>query len=101
MATPEDQVGSVEEFTSVPDEVTDTDDGGAIVTVGEDLQRPNREWYDNIADDFDDETLNKISTRLMQDIERDKKAREKREKDYEREQRLSRVFVRKHHSTRC
>jgi hypothetical protein len=83
MATPEDQVGSVEKFTSVPDEVVDTDDGGAIVTVGEDLQRPNKEWYANIADDFDTETLNKIATRLLQDIERDKKAREKREKDYE------------------
>ena len=84
MATPEDQIGSVEEFVSVPDKVTDTDDGGAIVQVGDDVaKRPNKEWYDNIADDFDDGVLSKISTRLLLDIERDKKSREKREKDYE------------------
>ena len=84
MATPEDQVGSVEEFTSVPDEVVDTDDGGAIVTVSEDIaKRPNKEWYANIADDFESGVLEKIATRLLLDIERDKKAREKREKDYE------------------
>jgi hypothetical protein len=83
MATPEDQVGSVETFTDVKSDVVDTDDGGAIVTVGEDAGRPNREWFDNIADDFDDAVKTKISTRLLEDVERDRKAREKREKDYE------------------
>ena len=84
MATPEDQVGSVEEFTAVPDKVIDTDDGGAIVQVGDDVPtRPNKEWYDNIADDFEEGVLSTISTRLLLDIERDKKSREKREKDYE------------------
>ena len=77
--------GSVESFTDVPDEVIDTDDGGAIVKVGDDIptRRPNREWFDNIADDVDDGKLNTLATRLLEDIERDKKAREKREKDYE------------------
>jgi hypothetical protein len=84
MATPEDQVGSVEKFTDVKQSVIDTDDGGAIVTVGEDEGTgPNREWFDNIADDFEEGVKTKIATRLMEDIERDKKAREKREKDYE------------------
>lgn len=84
MATPEEEVvGSVETFTDVKSDVIDTDDGGAIVTLGEEAKRPNREWFDNIADDFDDEVKNTIATRLMQDIERDKRAREKREKDYE------------------
>lgn len=83
MATPEDQVGSVEEFTEVRDEVIDTDDGGAIIQMGDEEDRPNREWFDNIADDFDNDVKNKICTRLLQDLERDRKAREKREKDYE------------------
>ncbi len=84
MATPEDQVGSVETFTSIGAEVIDTDDGGAIVRMGEDeANRPNREWYDNIADDIDDGVKNTIATRLLEDINRDRKAREKREKDYE------------------
>lgn len=76
-------VGGVETFVDVPDEVTDTDDGGAIVKIGDEEDRPNREWYENIKDDFDDEVLNKICTRLLEDVERDGKAREKREKDYE------------------
>jgi hypothetical protein len=75
--------GTVEEFDETPDEVVDTDDGGAIIQVGPDTERPNREWYENIVDDFQDAELQKISTRLLQDIERDKKAREKRDKDYE------------------
>jgi hypothetical protein len=83
MATPEEEVGSVETFTDVKEEVIDTDDGGAIVRMGDESQRPNREWFDNIADDFDDEVKNKIATRLLEDLERDRKAREKREKDYE------------------
>ena len=76
--------GTVEEFESVPDKVVNTDDGGAIVTVTDDVPtRPNREWYENIASDFDEATLSKISTRLLQDIERDRKSRSKRDKDYE------------------
>ena len=76
--------GTVEEFEEVPDEVTDTDDGGAIVRVGDDVPtRPNREWYENIAEDIDSAELSKICTRLLQDIERDKESRKQRDKDYE------------------
>ena len=76
--------GAVETFVDVPDEVTDTDDGGAIVKVGDDVaNRPNRAWYANIADDIDDDKLATMCTRLLEDITRDGKAREKREKDYE------------------
>jgi len=79
-----EEVGAIETFVDVPDEVTDTDDGGAIVKVSDDVaNRPNREWYANIADDIDDEKLSTMCTRLLEDIERDGKAREKREKDYE------------------
>jgi len=80
----DEAVGAVETFVDVPDEVTDTDDGGAIVKMGDDsAKRPNREWYANIADDFEDELKSTICTRLLEDIERDGKARSKREKDYE------------------
>ena len=77
-------VGAVESFIDVPDEVTDTDDGGAIVKIGEDVEdRPNRKWFENIAEDIDDEKLQTMCTSLLEDITRDGKAREKREKDYE------------------
>jgi hypothetical protein len=76
--------GTVEEFEEVPDEVTDTDDGGAIVRVGDDVPtRPNREWYENIAEDIDQAELSSICTRLLQDIERDRESRTQRDKDYE------------------
>jgi hypothetical protein len=79
-----EEVGAVETFVDVPDEVTDTDDGGAIIKMGDDeAKRPNREWFANIADDFEDGLLETICTRLLEDIARDGKAREKREKDYE------------------
>ena len=55
--------GTVEEFEDVPDKVTDTDDGGAIVQVSDDVVPLNREWYENIADDFDDSVLNALCTR--------------------------------------
>jgi hypothetical protein len=78
------EVGAVERFVDVPNEVTDTDDGGAIVKIGEDVEnRPNRKWFENIAEDIDDEKLQTMCTSLLEDITRDGKAREKREKDYE------------------
>ncbi len=76
--------GEVLEVEGVEEDVEYTDDGGAIVKVGpDDEDRPNREFYDNIADDIDDAELSKICTTLLQDLERDRKAREQREKDYE------------------
>ena len=84
MSVPGEEVqGSIETFTDVQSDVIDTDDGGAIIRLEDEVKRPNREWFDNIADDFDDATKSKICTRLLQDIERDRRAREKREKDYE------------------
>ena len=77
--------GAVETFATPTSDVTETDDGGAIVSMGgdDDDEKPNKEWFDNIADDFDDAVKNTIATRLLEDLERDKKARERREKDYE------------------
>ena len=40
--------GAIETFTDVPDEIVDTDDGGAIVTVSDDVPtRPNKEWFED------------------------------------------------------
>jgi hypothetical protein len=76
--------GEILEVEGVEEDVEYTDDGGAIVKVGpDDEDRPNREFYDNIADDIGDAELSKICTTLLQDLERDRKAREQREKDYE------------------
>lgn len=77
--------GTVEEFDAPRDEVTPTDDGGAIVQVGpdDDNEEQTKNWFDNIVGDFDEPTLTKLSTRLLEDIDRDKESRKKRDEQYE------------------
>lgn len=62
-----------------------TDDGGAIATL-EDPALPSGtfegEFYDNIVGQFDDVFLDTLANRLIEDVDRDKKAREQRDKDY-------------------
>ncbi len=65
-------------------DVEDTDDGGAIVRIGEEEEEAQvKDFYANIAEDFPEHELHKLSSTLFQDIERDKKSREKRDKQYE------------------
>jgi len=74
----------VMEFDAVPEEVMDTDDGGAIIRVGEEVdEEQTEEWFDNIAETFEEPELNKLALRLLEDIERDKESRKKRDKQYE------------------
>lgn len=74
------------EFDDAPDDVEYTDDGGAIVTIGEDEGDEDaavlREFYADISTNFPEAELETLATRLFEDIERDKRSREKRDKDY-------------------
>lgn len=80
----QEQEPGVMEFDAPPQEVEDTDDGGAIVRIGEEMEElQTMEWFDNIVERLDDVDLEKLSTRLFDDIERDKKSREKRDEQYE------------------
>lgn len=73
----------VEVEESVP-EVEDTEDGGAIVRLDDEQQQGgNLEHFANIADEVDSSTLTTVSSDLLTKIERDKEAREKRDKLYE------------------
>jgi len=66
-----------------PDDVELTDDGGAIVTIEEEASPEQiREFYANIRDNFAQPTLESLATELFEAVERDKKSREKRDKDY-------------------
>lgn len=69
----------------VDDTVQDTDDGGAIIkmeeSAGEEMEE--RAWFDNIVDQFEEPELDKLSVRLLEDIERDKQSRSKRDRQYE------------------
>lgn len=65
-------------------EVEDTEDGGAIIKLEnqEDEQR-NSAHFANIIDDVDQGALSDIIQDLLDKVERDKEAREKRDKQYE------------------
>jgi len=83
MARPEGE-GAVMQFNSAPADVEDTEDGGAIVKIGPDTdETQEKNWFDNIVDEFEEPELNKLATRLLEDIDRDKTAREKRDAQYE------------------
>lgn len=74
-----------EEFEEEPaDLVEDTPDGGAVVTMMD--QRADEEevrnFYDNLVDQFDEPTLDTLAGDLLQKLEYDKKARERRIKEY-------------------
>ena len=65
-------------------EVEDTEDGGAVVRLENEQQRErNVKHFANIVDKVDQAVLSDIVTDLLDKIERDKEAREKRDKQYE------------------
>jgi hypothetical protein len=71
------------QFEPPQPDVVDTDDGGAIVKVGdEDTTAKTYEFYDNMVDKISDEELTKLATTLQEAIKRDKEARKKRDKEY-------------------
>lgn len=72
--------GEVYEVES-SDDVEYTPDGGAIVKIGDDeRERPDPSFYENIAPNIDD--LDDLCLRLLQDIDRDRKARQRRDQEY-------------------
>ena len=75
------------ETVKLPDEdkgVTDTEDGGAMVKLEDsEDEKKNLEHFANIVDDVDQSMLKESVNDLLEKIERDKEAREKRDKQYE------------------
>ena len=75
------------ETVELPDEdkgVTDTEDGGAMVKLEDsEDEKKNLEHFANIVDDVDQSMLKEAVNDLLEKIERDKEAREKRDKQYE------------------
>ena len=64
--------------------VTDTDDGGAMVTLENEQDRATQlEHFANIVDDIDPRELQTLVDDLLDKIERDKEARKKRDEQYE------------------
>lgn len=80
----DDERGETVELVEEELEVEDTEDGGAIIRLenGKDEQR-HLEHFANIVEEVDQAALTDIVTDLLDKIERDKEAREKRDKLYE------------------
>ena len=75
--------GETVEFDAGEDDVQDTEDGGAIVKIDDEPKPGDSDFYDNLAETMSDSGMNKVSTNLVELIERDKDARSKRDKQYE------------------
>lgn len=66
-----------------PEGVEMTDDGGAIVQLEDETKTAVvKDFYDNLVEDFDETFLSALSTRLIDAVTLDKKARSQRDKDY-------------------
>ena len=74
------------EFVDAPDnenDVEDTEDGGAIVTMEGSEADEFPEFYANLAEEIPDSSLDDLATNLLDAISRDKEARSLRDKQYE------------------
>ena len=65
-------------------EVEDTEDGGAVIRLeNEQDERRNAAHFANIVEEVDPDALKAAVTDLLEKIDKDKEAREKRDKQYE------------------
>ena len=79
-----DDGGAVADLEEENQDVEELEDGSAIVTLGE-FKGPeeNPDFYENLAETINLFDLEKIGMRYLDLIEKDKEAREKRDKQYE------------------
>jgi hypothetical protein len=79
-----DDGGAVADLPEENQDVEELEDGSAIVTMGE-FQGPeeNPDFYENLAETINLFDLEKIGMRYLDLVEKDKEAREKRDKQYE------------------
>lgn len=75
--------GEAVELDDDASDVEDTEDGGAIIKLNEEEVSHNLEHFANIVEDVSSGDLRTICADLLDKIERDKEAREKRDKLYE------------------
>jgi len=84
---PEDDIveGEVVEIDGdEADDVEDTEDGGAIVTLDEDAPpKADDEFYDNLAETMPEPDLKSLASKFLELISKDKEARKKRDEQYE------------------
>lgn len=76
--------GSVEQYDEPESDVTDTDDGGAIVKVPDQSAElaEQQEFYRNLAEELDGAAINELAQHLLEKIDYDKESRKKRDEQY-------------------
>jgi hypothetical protein len=80
----EAQEGEVVEFIPENSNVEDTEDGGAIIRLeNEEQNKRSLEHFENIVEEVDPGLLKEAVNDLLEKVDRDKEAREKRDKLYE------------------
>ena len=83
---PEDDLPEDGEFLEIEDDsdVEDTEDGGAIVKMGdEDDDEPSEDFLENLAETLPESVLKDLASTFLDYVTRDKEARAKRDEQYE------------------
>lgn len=62
--------------------LSEDEDGGATLSLPDELEAEDSDHYDNLVDQLDHAELGKISLDLLEKVERDKKSREARDEQY-------------------
>jgi len=84
MKDDEELKGETVRLEDVDNEVEDTEDGGAILREKNDVDlKRNLSHFSNIVEEVDQSELYEAVTDLLEKIDKDKTAREKRDKQYE------------------
>lgn len=79
-----DPITSSETFQQDPNlSVTENADGSATVDMPVEEEADTSDHFSNLAETLDDFTLNKLSSDILEMIEKDKEARKQRDKQYE------------------
>jgi len=81
--TMEEQLGEMMPVENDDEDVKDTDDGGAMVKIGDAALPGASEFYANLAEDMPEGELALMGSDLCELVEKDKEARKRRDEQYE------------------
>jgi len=81
----DNEFDDVAEIDLFDEDVQEMDDGSAIVRFDKDLMGPEEspDFYENLADRIDSWELSSVALKYLELVEKDKQAREERDKQYE------------------
>lgn len=81
--TMEEQLGEMMPIENDNEDVKDTDDGGAMVKIGDAALPGDSEFYANLAENMPEGELAIMGADLCELVEKDKEARKRRDEQYE------------------